>query len=102
MKISWIKAHVGYFGNEVAESLAKASAESNDVQLYIKLQKCHAKIILRKDMMKQWQSELDEEDMGRSTNIFPKVLLQSANWNRADVLFSYDTALFFYICTDSI
>ncbi|GBL83054.1 hypothetical protein AVEN_165287-1 [Araneus ventricosus] len=38
--------------------------------------------------MKQWQSEWDEGDTGRSTlNIFPKVSQQSANWNRADVLF---------------
>ncbi|GBM51353.1 hypothetical protein AVEN_110806-1 [Araneus ventricosus] len=39
-------------------------------------------------MMKEWQSEWDEGDTGRSTfNIFPKVSLRSANWNRADVLF---------------
>ncbi|GBN88234.1 hypothetical protein AVEN_20396-1 [Araneus ventricosus] len=88
IKISWIKAHVGYFGNETAGSPAKAAAESNDVQLDIKLPKCHARNILRIDMMKQWQSEWDEGDTGRSRiNIFPKVSLQSANWNRADVLF---------------
>ncbi|GBM39429.1 hypothetical protein AVEN_126314-1 [Araneus ventricosus] len=41
-----------------------------------------------KDMMKQWQSEWDEGDTGRSTfNIFPKVSLQSANCYGADVLF---------------
>ncbi|GBL62042.1 hypothetical protein AVEN_216861-1 [Araneus ventricosus] len=44
IKISWIKDHVGYFGNEAADSLAKPAAESNDVQLDIKLAKCHAKI----------------------------------------------------------
>ncbi|GBO30234.1 hypothetical protein AVEN_101540-1 [Araneus ventricosus] len=39
-------------------------------------------------MMKQRQSEWDEGDTVRSTfNIFPKVSLQSANWNRVDVLF---------------
>ncbi|GBM24668.1 hypothetical protein AVEN_272895-1 [Araneus ventricosus] len=54
----------------------------------MKLPKCHAKNILRKDMMKQQQSEWDEGDTGRSTfNIFPKVSLHSANRNRADVLF---------------
>ncbi|GBN15478.1 hypothetical protein AVEN_238511-1 [Araneus ventricosus] len=42
-KISWVKDHVGYFGNEAADSLAKVAAESNDVQLDIKLLKCHAK-----------------------------------------------------------
>ncbi|GBM59479.1 hypothetical protein AVEN_131049-1 [Araneus ventricosus] len=88
INISWIKAHVGYFGNEAAASLAKAAAESNDVQLDIKLPKCHAKNILRKDIMKEWQSEWDEEDKGRSTfNIFPKVSLELETWNRADVLF---------------
>ncbi|GBL81044.1 hypothetical protein AVEN_83121-1 [Araneus ventricosus] len=88
IKISWIKAHVCYFGNEIADSLAKAAAESNGIQLDIKLPKCHAKNILRKDITKQWQSEWNEGDTGRSTfNIFPKVSLQSANWNRADVLF---------------
>ncbi|GBM28241.1 hypothetical protein AVEN_181313-1 [Araneus ventricosus] len=56
IKISWIKARVGYFGNEAADSLANSATESNDVQLNIKLPKCHAKNIFRKDMMKQWQS----------------------------------------------
>ncbi|GBM15984.1 hypothetical protein AVEN_108582-1 [Araneus ventricosus] len=78
IKISWIKAHAGYFGNEAADSLAKAEAESNDVQLSTEQPKCHAKNTLRKDMMKQRQSEWDEGDTGRSTfNIFPKVSLQS-------------------------
>ncbi|GBO30381.1 hypothetical protein AVEN_175486-1 [Araneus ventricosus] len=93
IKISWIKARAGYFGNKVADDLAKA--ESNDVQFDIKLPKCHAKNILRKDMMKQWQSEWDEEDTDRSTfNIFPKASLQSANWNRAYVLFFTGHCLF--------
>ncbi|GBM49966.1 hypothetical protein AVEN_34933-1 [Araneus ventricosus] len=88
IKVSWIKSHMSYFGNETADSLANAAAKSNDVQFDIKLLKCHTKNILRKYMMKQWQSEWDEGDTGRSTfNIFPKVSLQSANWNRADVLF---------------
>ncbi|GBM33665.1 hypothetical protein AVEN_203701-1 [Araneus ventricosus] len=88
IKLLWIKAHVGYFGKEAADSLAKTKAKSNDVQLDIKLSKCHAKNILRIDMMKQWKSEWDEGDTGRSTfNIFSKVSLQSTNWNRADVLF---------------
>ncbi|GBM99792.1 hypothetical protein AVEN_101039-1 [Araneus ventricosus] len=79
---------MGYFENEAADGLAKAATESNDVQLDIKLPKCHAKNILRIDMMNQRQSEWDEGDMGRATfNTFPKVSLQSANWNRADVLF---------------
>ncbi|GBM33635.1 hypothetical protein AVEN_203680-1 [Araneus ventricosus] len=39
-------------------------------------------------MIQQCQREWDEGDTGRSTfNIFPKVSLQSANWNRAYVLF---------------
>ncbi|GBL75193.1 hypothetical protein AVEN_231214-1 [Araneus ventricosus] len=57
IKISWIKAHVGYFGNEVADSLAKAAAESNDIQLNIKLPTCHVKNIPQKDIMEQRQSE---------------------------------------------
>ncbi|GBM79691.1 hypothetical protein AVEN_71217-1 [Araneus ventricosus] len=33
---------------------------SNPEQLHIKLPKCPTKTILRKDIMKQWQSEWDE------------------------------------------
>ncbi|GBL77933.1 hypothetical protein AVEN_143264-1 [Araneus ventricosus] len=39
IKLSWIKAHVGYFGNEAADSIVKTAAESKDVQLNIKLPK---------------------------------------------------------------
>ncbi|GBM13689.1 hypothetical protein AVEN_148207-1 [Araneus ventricosus] len=56
IKISWIKAHVGHFGNETADSLVKAEVESNEVLLNIKLPKCDAKNILRKDLMKRWHS----------------------------------------------
>ncbi|GBL99057.1 hypothetical protein AVEN_227555-2 [Araneus ventricosus] len=55
------------------------------------------------DMLNQWQSEWDERDTGRSTfNIFPKVSLQSANWNGADVVFFTGNGLSLHICTDFI
>ncbi|GBN15574.1 hypothetical protein AVEN_216399-1, partial [Araneus ventricosus] len=75
--ISWIKADVGYDGNEKADRLAKESAEFDRDPLSVKAPISILKLIFKKRMMEDWQSDWEDEDTGRSTfNILPRVSIQ--------------------------
>ncbi|GBN59927.1 hypothetical protein AVEN_51933-1 [Araneus ventricosus] len=75
--ISWIKAHVGYDGNEEADRLAREAAESDRDPLSVKAPISFLKSIFKKKMMEDWQSDWEDEDTGRSTfNILPRVSTQ--------------------------
>ncbi|GBO00159.1 hypothetical protein AVEN_212418-1 [Araneus ventricosus] len=62
--ISWIKAQVGYEGNEEADRLAKEAAESDRDPLSIKAPISFLKSVFKKKMMEEWQSNWEDEDTG--------------------------------------
>ncbi|GBM58556.1 hypothetical protein AVEN_234008-1, partial [Araneus ventricosus] len=62
--ISWIKAHVGYDGNEEADGLAKEAAESDRDPLSVKAPISFLKLIFKKKMMEHWQSDWKDEYTG--------------------------------------
>ncbi|GBN89946.1 hypothetical protein AVEN_28788-1 [Araneus ventricosus] len=86
--LNWIKAHVGYFGNETADALAKEAAESQSSPSIVKLSKAFLKSSLKKSMLNAWQKLWTKGDTGRSTHtIIPSVSLRPANWSREDIIF---------------
>ncbi|GBM62430.1 hypothetical protein AVEN_180843-1 [Araneus ventricosus] len=86
--ISWIKAHVGYGGNEEMGRLAKEAAESDRDPLSVKAPISFLKSILKIKMMEHWQSDWADENTGRSTfNILPRVSTQPCYWKREEILF---------------
>ncbi|GBM08240.1 hypothetical protein AVEN_82928-1 [Araneus ventricosus] len=80
--ISWIKAHVGYDGNEEADRLAKDAAGSDRDPLSVKAPIFFLKSIFKKKMEDR-QSDSEDEDTGRSTfNILSRVSTQPCYWTR--------------------
>ncbi|GBN64205.1 hypothetical protein AVEN_136302-1 [Araneus ventricosus] len=89
IRVSWIKAHAGYIGNEEADRLAKEAAETeNFPETPLELPKSFIKTFLRHKMLATWQMAWDDGDTGRLIhNIIPKVSLHPINWTRNEVLF---------------
>ncbi|GBM90624.1 Putative protein in type-1 retrotransposable element R1DM [Araneus ventricosus] len=89
IRVSWIKAHAGYIGNEEADRLAKEAAETeNFPETPLELTKSFIKTFLRQKMLATWQMAWDDGDTGRLIhNIIPKVSLHPINWTRNEVLF---------------
>ncbi|GBL84429.1 hypothetical protein AVEN_117190-1 [Araneus ventricosus] len=87
--ISWIKAHVGYDGNEEADRSAKEAAESDRDPLSVKAPIFFLKSVFnKKKMMEDWQSDWEDEDMGRTIfDILPRVSTQPCYWKREEILF---------------
>jgi len=73
---SWVKAHVGISGNELADSKAKQAA-SRDFQgdsLDIPIPKSFIKRISQDFILREWQSQWDNSSTGRFTHKFiPRV-----------------------------
>ncbi|GBO13043.1 hypothetical protein AVEN_215255-1 [Araneus ventricosus] len=89
IRVSWIKAHAGYRGNEEVDRLAKEAAETeNFPETPLELPKSFIKTFLRQKMLASWQMACDDGDTGRLIhNIIPKVSLHPINWTRNEVLF---------------
>ncbi|KAG8184456.1 hypothetical protein JTE90_002303 [Oedothorax gibbosus] len=60
INIFWIKAHVGYFGNEFADALAGSAVEmgrgANQAKIPLSFVKRELKIILNKEWQRDWES----------------------------------------------
>ncbi|GBN23049.1 hypothetical protein AVEN_201481-1 [Araneus ventricosus] len=80
MQLNWIKALVGFLGNEAADNLA-IQATKEGTHLHLQAPKCHLKKMLRNLSLKKWQQEWDPGDTGRAIfNILPKVSLTQAKF----------------------
>ncbi|KAG8172463.1 hypothetical protein JTE90_002684 [Oedothorax gibbosus] len=76
INLYWIKAHVGFFGNEVADTLAGAAHEIAICTENIKIPKSYLKINLKQEIMSKWQRDWDSDEKGRFTyDICTKVSL---------------------------
>ncbi|GBM68319.1 hypothetical protein AVEN_24178-1 [Araneus ventricosus] len=88
MQLNWIKALVGFLGNEAADNLAK-QATKEGTRLHLQAPKCHLKKVLRIPSLNKWQQYWDSSDTGRYIfNILPKVSLTQASWSRESILFA--------------
>ena len=68
---SWIKAHAGKEGNELADRLAKeASISSNIEECYNKIPKSTITKELKGQCIKQWQNEWNTTTKGATTKSF--------------------------------
>ncbi|GBN96432.1 Putative protein in type-1 retrotransposable element R1DM [Araneus ventricosus] len=88
IQLTWIKAHVGYEGNEYADSLAKQATESNDNTQIIDIPKSHIKNLLKNSMLQAWQTEWTEGTTGRIVHdVIPEVKQRLTQWRREDYIF---------------
>ncbi|GBL90897.1 hypothetical protein AVEN_28001-1 [Araneus ventricosus] len=68
MQLNWIKAHVGFFGNEAEANLAKHSIKEG-THLHPQAPKCHLKKVLRNLSLNKWQQDWDSGDTGRELSL---------------------------------
>ncbi|XP_035222043.1 uncharacterized protein LOC118194935 [Stegodyphus dumicola] len=75
--IKWIKTHIGIYGNELADSLAKEAATgSNITTVHIPWPTSYLKKTLRQIVCKKWQQEWSNSLTGRTFYFKAKVDLQ--------------------------
>jgi len=68
VKFSWIKAHAGHYGNELADNLAKEAANSKRIiECYNRIPKSAVMSELNKQSVTQWQNEWDRTTKGAIT-----------------------------------
>lgn len=72
---SWVKAHVGNFGNELADNLAKAATRNDNLQTcYQKIPESDLLRELQEDCVVKWDREWQETTNGEITkSYFPTV-----------------------------
>ena len=71
IEFSWIKAHAGKEGNELADLLAKeASNNSNIKECYNRIPKSTISRELKEPCIKQWQNECNTTTKGATTKSF--------------------------------
>jgi len=72
---TWVKAHNGNYGNDIADHLAKEAACGSDVDIaYTKIPKSAVTSELKEKYLQTWQSEWDASNKGALTKkFFPSV-----------------------------
>ncbi|GBM73911.1 hypothetical protein AVEN_236397-1 [Araneus ventricosus] len=69
MQLNWIKAHVGFLGNEAAENLAK-QATKEGTHLHLQAPKCHMKKCLGTSLSKNGNKNGIQATLGEQFLIF--------------------------------
>jgi ribonuclease HI len=75
IEISWVKAHIGITGNELADQLAKTAANDNDNKIIFKRLPIGPLINkIKEETLQKWQKEWDECTKAETTKqFFPKI-----------------------------
>ncbi|GBO33136.1 hypothetical protein AVEN_146367-1 [Araneus ventricosus] len=83
----WLKAHVGYSGNECADQLAKEAITKGDPFLLPK-PLSYLKSEIKSAALSIWQDNWDNGETGSSTHdIEPRVSNKPVGWNREEIMF---------------
>ncbi|GBN36109.1 hypothetical protein AVEN_152063-1 [Araneus ventricosus] len=88
--LHWVKAHVGYHGNELADDEAKAATNSSSISIDLPVSSSRFKCKLRRIMIQAWQDHWDfTPNKGRFTrSIIPNVSLKTHFWGEMAELFT--------------
>jgi hypothetical protein len=74
VEFSWIKAHAGHRGNELADQLAKEAANYKNIEeCYTKIPKSAVLSELKEQSVQQWQNEWERSSNGAIKSFFPKI-----------------------------
>ncbi|GBN23027.1 hypothetical protein AVEN_30138-1 [Araneus ventricosus] len=85
--LRWLKAHVGYLGNECADQLAKEAITKGNPFLLSK-PLSYRKAEIKSAALSIWQDNWDNGETGRSTHdIVPRVSNKPVEWNREEIMF---------------
>ncbi|GBN36948.1 hypothetical protein AVEN_100126-1 [Araneus ventricosus] len=85
--LRWLKAHVGYLGNECADQLAKEAISKGDPFFQPK-PLYYLKSEIKSAALSIWQDNWDNGETGRSTHdIVPKVSNKPVGWNKEEIMF---------------
>ncbi|GBM82985.1 hypothetical protein AVEN_223565-1 [Araneus ventricosus] len=85
--LRWLKAHVGYLGNECADQLAKEAIIKGD-PFFLPKPFSYLKYEIRSAALSIWQDNWDNGETGRSIHdIVPRVSNKPVGWNREEIMF---------------
>ena len=74
IEFSWVKAHIGIFGNELADQLAKAAANDNEAQITFNRIPISTLLSKLEEAKLKWQKEWEEGTNAALTKaFFPEV-----------------------------
>jgi len=73
IKFAWIRAHVGIYGNELADKLGKEASSKNDIS-FKRITKTEIINQLREQSLAKWQNQCDHTTKGQITKqFFPNI-----------------------------
>ena len=73
IEFKWVQAHVGIFGNEIADRLAKEATQNHHIT-YSRIPKSAIQKDIRKESIRKWQKHWEETTKGAITKeFFPSV-----------------------------
>ncbi|GBN63014.1 hypothetical protein AVEN_173752-1 [Araneus ventricosus] len=85
--LRWLKARVGYLGNECADQLAK-EAITKGYSFLLPKPLSYLKSEIKSAALSIWQDNWDNGETGRSTHdIVPGVSNKPVGWNREEIMF---------------
>ncbi|GBM27311.1 hypothetical protein AVEN_86853-1 [Araneus ventricosus] len=85
--LRWLKAHVGYLGNECADQFSKEAITKGD-PFFLPKPLFYLKSEIRSTALSIWQDNWDNGETGRSTHdIVPRVSNKPVGWNREEIMF---------------
>jgi hypothetical protein len=71
VEFSWVKAHAGHRGNELADRLTKEASSSKDIEeCYKRIPKSTVTSELKEQCLKEWQNEWEMTTKGATTKSF--------------------------------